>query len=61
MSYARAAKAKPAQLLNSAAETELGRKLTELETRLLNERFSLSTVDNCVEKVNIYLIGHILH
>ena len=47
--------------LISAAETELGRKLTELETRLLNERFSLSTVDNCVEKVNIYLIGHILH
>ena len=64
MSYARAVKAKPIQLLYSAAETELGRKLSEPEARLLDKRFSLSTVENCVEKVNIsniHLIGHILH
>ena len=64
MSYARAVKAKPVQLLDSAAETELGRKLSEPEARLLDKSFSLSTVENCVEKVNvsnIHLIGHILH
>ena len=64
MSYARAVKKKPVQSLNSAAETELQRKLTEPEAKLLDERFSLSTVENCVEKVyisKIYLIGHILH
>ena len=53
MSYARAVKAKPVQLLYSAAETELGRKLSEHESTLLDESFSLSTVENCVEKVNI--------
>ena len=53
MSYARAVKAKPVQLLYSAAETELHRKLSEPEIRLLDSRFSLSTVENCVDKVNI--------
>ena len=53
MSYARAAKAKPVHLLYSTAETELGRKLSDPEVRMLDTRFSLNTVENCVEKVNI--------
>ena len=51
MSYARAVKKKPVHLLYSAAETELGRKLSDPEVRMLDTRFSLSTVENCVEKV----------
>ena len=55
MSYARAVKAKPVHLhlLHSAAETELGRKLNGSEVELLDERFSLNNVENCIEKVKL--------
>ena len=63
MSYARAVKGKSCHSLHSAAETELRRQLSVSEVRLLDEKFSLSEVENCVEKVNtiyyIYLIPYI--
>ena len=52
MSYARTVKGKSYHSLHSAAETELRRKLSASEVRLLDEKFSLSEVENCVEKVN---------
>ena len=52
MSYARAVKGKSNHSLHSAAETELSRKLSGSEVRLLDEKFSLGKVENCVQKVN---------
>ena len=61
MSYARAVKAKSVHLLHSAAETELGRKLSASEVRLLDKRFSLNNVENCVEKVKLTNVFDIVY
>ena len=65
MSYARAVKGKSYHSLHLAAETELRRKLSESDVRLLDEKFSLNEAENCVQKVNtiynIYLIPYKLH
>ena len=61
MSYARAVKAKSVHLLHSAAETELGRKLNGSEVRLLDERFTLNNVQNCVEKVKLTKVFDIVY
>ena len=42
---------RPLQSIHSAADTELGRKLTNDELNLLSNRFALDDVFNYIEKV----------
>ena len=42
---------RPLLAINSSAETELGRKLTEEEVQHLTNKFSLDVVKAAVEKV----------
>ena len=56
MSYSKAVRgfhANPAPSIQSAAETELKRKLTSDELQTLSEKFSLETVTSHIQKVII--------
>ena len=46
----------PHEIINSSAQTELGRKLTKSEFLLLSQKFSLGTVSESIEKVQFFLL-----
>ena len=54
MNYSKAVKCflyDPHEIINSAAETELGRKLTNNEFLSLTKKFSLKTVSESIDQV----------
>ena len=54
MNYSKALKGSlinQAESIHSAAETELGRRLTRDELLLLTDKFSLAFVDDAIQKV----------
>ena len=56
MSYSmavRGSKEDPATSIQSAADTELKRKLTAAELQTLSEKFSLNTVSSHIQKVAV--------
>ena len=59
MNYSKAVKGgTTSQLIsiNSAAETEIGRKLTKIEISKLSGKFSLDEVMNSIEKVRSFFL-----
>ena len=59
MNYSKAVKRSlcdPHEIINSSAETEVGRKLTKAEWTLLTKKFSLRTIADSIEQVKHFCL-----